>query len=65
LALALRRCGAAALRAFYNARWLISTPINVNSTLWFIGTFGAVLLGAGVFLVHWQIERRIDQLGKL
>ena len=24
-----------------------------------------VLLGAGIFLVHRQIERRIDQIGKL
>jgi hypothetical protein len=45
--------------------WLISTPISANSTLWFIGVFGAVLLGAGIFLVHRQIERRIDQIGKL
>jgi hypothetical protein len=45
--------------------WLISTPIAANPTLWFIGAFGAVLLGAGIFLVHRQIERRIDQIGKL
>jgi hypothetical protein len=45
--------------------WLISTPISANPTLWFIGAFGAVLLGAGIFLVHRQIERRIDQIGKL
>jgi len=45
--------------------WLISTPIGANSTLWFIGAFGTVLLGAGIFLVHRQIERRIDQIGKL
>jgi len=45
--------------------WPISTRISANSTLWFIGAFGAVLLGAGIFLVHRQIERRIDQLGKL
>ena len=45
--------------------WLISTPISANSRLWFIGAFGAVLLGAGTFLVHRQIERRIDQIGKL
>ena len=30
-----------------------------------IGAFGAILLGAGTFLVHRQIERRIDQIGKL
>jgi len=45
--------------------WLISTPINANPALWFIGAFGAVLLGAGIFLLHRQIERRIDQIGKL
>ena len=45
--------------------WLISTPINSNPTLWLIGGFGAVLLGAGIFLLHRQIERRIDQIGKL
>jgi hypothetical protein len=45
--------------------WLISTPVDENPTLWFIGAFGAVLLGTGTFLVHRQIERRIDQMGKL
>jgi hypothetical protein len=45
--------------------WLISTPIRANTTLWFIGAFGAVVLGATIFLVHRQIERRIDQIGKL
>jgi hypothetical protein len=45
--------------------WLISTPTSANPMLWFIGAFGAVLLGAGIFLVHRQIERRIDQIGKL
>jgi hypothetical protein len=45
--------------------WLISTPTSGNPTLWFIAAFGAVLLGVGVFLVHRQVERRIDQIGKL
>ena len=45
--------------------WLISTPISANATVWFIGAFGAVLVGAGIFLVHRQIERRIDLIGKL
>jgi hypothetical protein len=45
--------------------WLISTPVSADATLWFTGAFGAVLLGVGVFLVHRQIERRIDQIGKL
>jgi len=30
--------------------WLISTPISANATLWFIGTFGAALLGLEFFL---------------
>ena len=29
--------------------WLISTSINANPTLWFIGAFGAVLLGEVFF----------------
>ena len=45
--------------------WLVSTPTSVNPILWFIGAFGAILLGVGIFLVHRQIERRIDQIGKL
>ena len=45
--------------------WLISTPISADPMLWFIGAFGAVLLGTGIFLVHRQIEHRIDQIGKL
>jgi hypothetical protein len=45
--------------------WLISTPISSHATLWFMGAFGAVLLGCGIFLVHRQVERRIDQIGKL
>jgi hypothetical protein len=45
--------------------WLISTPAAANPTLWFIGAFGAVLLGVGIYLVHRQVQRRIDQIGKL
>ena len=45
--------------------WLISTAIGANATLWFMGAFGAVALAAGIFLVHRQVERRIDQIGKL
>jgi len=45
--------------------WLISTPATANPTLWFIAAFGAVLLGVGIYLVHRQVERRIDQIGKL
>lgn len=45
--------------------WLISTPISAGPTLWFIGAFGAVLLGVGIFLANHQIQRRIDEIGKL
>lgn len=45
--------------------WLISTPTSANTRLWFIGAFGAGLLGVGIYLVHRQVERRIDQIGKL
>lgn len=45
--------------------WPISTPTNADTTLWFMGAFGATLLAVGMFLGHRQVERRIDQLGKL
>jgi hypothetical protein len=45
--------------------WLISTAIGANVTLWFMGSPGAVGLAVGIFLVHRQVERRIDQIGKL
>ena len=45
--------------------WLISTPDSANPMLWSIAAAGAVVLGVGIFLVHRQIERRIDQIGKL
>jgi hypothetical protein len=45
--------------------WLISTPASASPTLWFIGAIGGTLLGIGTYLVHRQVERRIDQIGKL
>jgi len=45
--------------------WLISTAIDANATLRLMGAFGAVVLAVGIFLVHRQVERRIDQIGKL
>ena len=45
--------------------WLISMPTAANLVLWSLAAVGAVLLGGGIFLVHRQIERRIDQIGKL
>ena len=45
--------------------WLISTPTRADPLLWSLAAGGAVVLGVGIFLVHRQIERRIDQIGKL
>lgn len=45
--------------------WLISTPTSADPALWSLAAVGAVVLGGGIFLVHRQIERRIDQIGKL
>jgi hypothetical protein len=39
--------------------------IIANATLWFMGAFGAVGLAVGIVLVHRQVARRIDQIGKL
>ena len=44
---------------------LISTPNTADPVLWFLGAVGAVVLGFGIFLLHRQIERRIDQIGRL
>ena len=44
---------------------LISTPSSANPILWFTAAFGAGLLGVGIYLVHRQVEHRIDQIGKL
>jgi hypothetical protein len=37
------------------------TPPDADSTLWFIGAFGACLLGTGIFLVHRQIEPSVSR----
>jgi len=45
--------------------WLISTPDTADPVLWSLAAVGTILLGLGIFLVHRQIERRIDQIGRL
>ena len=45
--------------------WLISTPNTADPVLWSLAAIGAVLLGVGIFIVHRQIERRIQEIGKL
>jgi len=45
--------------------WLITSARTADPVLWSIAAVGAVLLGVGIFLLHRQVERRIDQIGKL
>ena len=45
--------------------WLMSTPNTADPVLWSLGAVGAVLFGFGIFVLHRQIERRIDQIGKV
>ena len=47
------------------AGWLISTRSTEDPTVWSIGALGGILLGIGVYLMHRQVERRIEQVGKL
>ena len=45
---------------------LISTVETAHRALWSVAAVGAVIaLAFGVFGLHRQIERRIDQVGKL
>lgn len=45
--------------------WLISTTDTADRALWFFAAVGVVLLGFGIFALHRQIERRIDQIGRI
>lgn len=45
--------------------WLISTVNTAGPALWSFAAVGVVVLGLGILLLHRQIERRIDQIGKL
>lgn len=45
--------------------WLISTVETAHRALWSVAAVGAIVLAFGVFALHRQIERRIDQIGKL
>ena len=45
--------------------WLISTPISNDPILWFVGAFGAMVFTLVIYLIHRQVEHRIDQIGKL
>ena len=45
--------------------WLVSTADSAAASLRFYAIVGVVLLTLGIVLLHRQIERRIDQIGKL
>jgi len=45
--------------------WLISTPNTADPVLWSFAAVGVVLLGFGIFLLHRQIERRIEEVRSL
>lgn len=45
--------------------WLISTPNTANPVLWSLAAVGVVVLGFGIFLLHRQVERRIEEVRRL
>ena len=45
--------------------WLISTAGSSDPALWSFAAVGVVVLGFGIFALHRQIERRIEQIGRL
>lgn len=45
--------------------WLISTPNTADLVLWSFAAVGVVFLGCGIFLLHRQIERRIEEVRRL
>lgn len=45
--------------------WLASAADTATPRLLALALVGIVALGVGIFLAHRQIERRIDQIGKL
>jgi hypothetical protein len=45
--------------------WLISTPNTADPVLWSLAAVGVVLLGFGIFLLHRQVERRIEEIRRL
>lgn len=45
--------------------WLISTPNTADPVLWSLAAVGVVVLGFGIFLLHRQVERRIEEVRRL
>ena len=45
--------------------WLVSTADTATFSLRFYAIAGVVLLTIGIVVLHRQIERRIDHIGRL
>ena len=45
--------------------WLVSTAVSAGPLSVALAIVGIISLSSGVVIVHRQIERRIDQIGKL
>ena len=45
--------------------WLASAAENASDTVRWLAIATAVLLGFGIYLLHRQIQRRIDEIGRL
>lgn len=45
--------------------WLISNVRDATMVIAVVAVLGIVLITTGVLVLHRQIERRIDQVGKL
>jgi len=45
--------------------WLASTVDNATPALLVFAIVGIIVLSLGIFLLHRQIERRIERIGRL
>ena len=45
--------------------WLASASESASGTVRWLAIATAVLLGFGIYLLHRQIQRRIDEIGRL
>ena len=45
--------------------WLISAGGTAGTANLALGIFGVAILTSGIYVLHRQIERRIDHIGKL
>ncbi|MGQ0547303.1 MAG: hypothetical protein ACT4P3_18550 [Betaproteobacteria bacterium] len=45
--------------------WLASAAENASDTVGWLAIATAILVGFGIYLLHRQIQRRIDEIGRL